>query len=1204
MDHKLARLVQQLVEDEAGDTFLGSVESFAPLVSELASPQRPAGDLLELACHVHRSVRAAVLSACALRPEAELRDRLRDGALDPDRRLRVHLCRLLERHALGTLVPLRMLLYDSEPYVRCAALRCTHRQQEQMGELVELLRHDPHPWVRSGAAEALGTLGVGAPFPELRELLAALDRERDEDVVVSVFKGIERLLEVHSPMLEPYDDSDYDDSDLRQGLAHYARLESEVQQRLPRCARLFRHAATPATEELEDPASAAPDPSSEPEPEPEPAAAPTPTRPSPPSMGHDLRVDLEAGKLERAFEVESVLAALEARLASSSSSRSALLVGEPGVGKTAIVGELARRLDGRGWVVLRMRPTDFVVETKYMGEWQTRLSELVKWASSSPRVLLYIPDIHELVDAGRATDSVENVASALAPYVANGRVAILGETTPEHLRASSRPLGALRGALLDIEVPAADRARTLAILRAVARDAGREVPESWLERACELADLHLAHSSAPGRAVGLVRGTLAACPERAPAPRDLLQAVAASTGLPVDFLDDDRPLDLASVRRFLESRVMGQPEAVEALLDLVALVKAGLCDPLRPLGVYLFVGPTGVGKTELARALAELIFGDPARMLRFDMSEYATWEALERLTGTGRAPGTLTSFVRERPFSVLLLDEIEKAHQSVFDACLQMFDAGRLTDAGGRTTNLRGTIIILTSNLGSAVPTEARLGFGGSVPPPPDAAMVLSQLRAFFRPEFLNRLDKIVQFQPLSRDTAERIARRELAAVFERSGVPRRALAIDVDPALVALLVEQGWSPAFGARPLKRTVERLVLLPLARAVAQGEVPTGSLVSLRRRGDGCALEIVKPEANTPGPVEPAPRRLEREERALRERAGRLAAGSDDLLDSAEAWRERRSALFEASGEPHFWDDRVVALRRLDELHKIEALLESLERFQHAARGFAEWALRSQEARERARTVDRLVELEEEALRLRFLLDTMDARQLGDAAVVLRLLRPRESALGAVERLAQMYLGWAERHRYQVEVLDDRCGTPAESAALVVSGPGAWALLANEAGLHQLSRVGDERGREERELVRVEVLPLFDGVEPRRVDVSVEARVEPAARGRLVDQPRLLVSLLHRPSLVRVEGRGAGAQEEQVERLLPLLGAQIAAKGGRAAGNAVVRRYRFGPAPLVKDRRSGLSSARLSRVLEGYIDAFLLAASTQPDRADED
>ncbi len=447
MDHKLARLVQQLVEDDAGWSFLGSAESFAPLVSELASPQRPAGDLLELACHVHRSVRAAVLSACALRPEAELRDRLRDGALDPDPRLRVYLCRLLERHALGTLVPLRMLLYDSESYVRRAALRCTHRQPELMGDLFELLRHDPHPWVRSGAAEALGTLGVGAPFPELRELLAALDRERDEDVVVSVFKGIERLLEVHSPTLEPYDDSD-----LRQGLAHYARLESEVQQRLPRCARLFRHAATPATEELEDPASAAPDPSSEPEPEP--AAAPTPTRPSPPSMGHDLRVDLEAGKLERAFEVESVLAALEARLASSSSSRSALLVGEPGVGKTAIVGELARRLDGRGWVVLRMRPTDFVVETKYMGEWQTRLSELVKWASSSPRVLLYIPDIHELVDAGRATDSVENVASALAPYVANGRVAILGETTPEHLRASSRPLGALRGALLDIEVPA------------------------------------------------------------------------------------------------------------------------------------------------------------------------------------------------------------------------------------------------------------------------------------------------------------------------------------------------------------------------------------------------------------------------------------------------------------------------------------------------------------------------------------------------------------------------------------------------------------------------------------------------------------------------------------------------------------------------------------------------------------------------------
>ncbi|MFN9785366.1 MAG: AAA family ATPase, partial [Planctomycetia bacterium] len=1144
MDQKLARLVQQVVKDDDAKTIAVSL-SFASLVAELASPQRPTGEVLELARHPSPSVRAAVLSACALRPEAESRECLLGGALDPHALVRVHLCSLMKLHDLEALVPVRTLLYDSDASVRQAATHCTHRREALRDELEALLDHDPVSNVRAAAALALATLGFGKKddLDPIFRLVGALRREREMPGIVAVFFAIEQLLRLHMPDPDGLDlQSGTRELDYSVGLAHYANLETYHQEFLPRCARFFRHSETSAPEQLEVSDSAPPDPDPEPESEPVPAAAPPPVRPVPPDMGHDLRVDLEAGKLARAFEVESVLAALEARLASSSSSRSSLLVGEPGVGKTAIVGELARRLDARGWVILRMQPSDFVVETKYLGEWQTRLAELVKWASSSPRILLYIPDIHELVDAGRATDDVQNVASALAPHVANGRVAVLGETTPERLRASSRPLGALRGALLDIDVPVADRARTLAIVRAVARDAGRAVPESWLERACELADLHLGHTAAPGRAVGLVRGALAACPEREPSPRDLLQAVAASTGLPVDFLDDDRPLDLSSVRRFLESRVMGQPEAVDALLDLVALVKAGLCDPLRPLGVYLFVGPTGVGKTELARALAELIFGDPARMLRFDMSEYATWEALERLTGSGRAPGTLTSFVRERPFSVLLLDEIEKAHQSVFDACLQMFDAGRLTDAGGRTTNLRGTIIILTSNLGSAVPTEARLGFGGSVPPPPDATMVLSQLRAFFRPEFLNRLDKIVQFQPLSRDTAERIARRELAAVFERSGVPRRALAIDVDPALVALLVEQGWSPAFGARPLKRTVERLVLLPLARAVAQGEVPTGSLVSLRRRGDGCALEIVGPEAASDGPVEAAPRRLEREERALRERAGRLAAEGDDLVDAAEAWRERRSALFEASGEPGFWDDRVAALRRLDELHKIDSLLESLEHFQHAARGFAEWALRAQESRERARTLDRLVELEEEAARLRFLLDTMDPRELGDAVLVLQLVRPRESALGAVERLAQMYLGWTERHRYQVEVLDDRCGLPAESAALVVSGPGAWALLAAESGLHQLSRVGDERGREERELVRVEVLPLFGLVEPRRSEVVVETRGDPAARGRRVDQPRLLVSLLHRQRLVRVDGRGAGAQDEQVERLLPLLAAR--------------------------------------------------------------
>src|SRR5207302_2526740 len=302
----------------------------------------------------------------------------------------------------------------------------------------------------------------------------------------------------------------------------------------------------------------------------------------------------------------------------------------------------------------------------------------------------------------------------------------------------------------------------------------------------------------------------------------------------------------------------------------------------------LFVGPTGVGKTELARALAELLFGDPARMARLDMSEYATYEAYERLIGQGANPGLLTSTVRERPFTVLLLDEIEKAHLNVFDLCLQIFDAGRLTDAQGRTADFRRTIIVLTSNVGGRIATEAPVGFGRGVPKAPDSQVTMRELSRSFRPEFLNRIDRIVQFRPLSAETAEKIARREVARVLERSGITRRKLVVDVDPAVLPLLLREGYSPAYGARPLKRTVERLVLLPVARAIAVGEAAPGSILRLVSRSNRVEVAIEPPETGeTPIPEHAPPSaraasvheqvtQLRQQWTGLREKAAPLAA----------------------------------------------------------------------------------------------------------------------------------------------------------------------------------------------------------------------------------------------------------------------------------------------------------------------------------------
>jgi ATP-dependent Clp protease ATP-binding subunit ClpC len=476
-----------------------------------------------------------------------------------------------------------------------------------------------------------------------------------------------------------------------------------------------------------------------------------------------------------------------------------------------------------------MSPAEFMAGTHYTGEWETKVLNLVKAVAAPKRVVLVVPNIEELTSMGVSAKTDASVATALAPHIESGAVCILGESTVEGFRQGLGANRTLRRLFHSIEVPEATPEQTRAVVEAVADEARVEAPEQVIERLMELADFYAAGTVQPGRTVGLLRRVLSNAAGRAGplTDRDVLQTISSSTGVPVQFLDDAEPLDRARVRDFFGARVMGQPEAIDAVVDLVTLVKAGLTDPNKPFGVLLFVGPTGVGKTELARALAEMLFGDAKRMVRLDMSEFATYEAYDRLIGQGwrgSQPGTLTSAVREKPFAVLLFDEIEKAHPNIYNLCLQIFDAGRLTDAQGRTADFRRTIIILTSNIGqSTVADRGRVGFGhaaeqdqlAAAPPSPDRETTLRELGRWFRPEFLNRLDRIVTFRALPVEIAEKIAQREVRRVLERNGLTRRRLAVDVDPEILPILLREGYSPTFGARPLKRTVERLVLLPVA-----------------------------------------------------------------------------------------------------------------------------------------------------------------------------------------------------------------------------------------------------------------------------------------------------------------------------------------------------------------------------------------------------
>jgi ATP-dependent Clp protease ATP-binding subunit ClpA len=541
-----------------------------------------------------------------------------------------------------------------------------------------------------------------------------------------------------------------------------------------------------------------------------------------PSVLKQAATYLNDAPLPRAYELDDTIEQIADAL-TSVRPQSVLLVGPSGVGKTAAVRELVRRRAN-----YRLGSTPFyqtsgariVAGQCGFGMWQERCTDLVRECAKK-RAVLHLGSLVELMEVGKSEYNQTGLAGFLRPAIARGELLCVAECTPEQLPMFEREDPQLVDAFRQLKVEEPDARRARIILDRCAGDGRKDVravTPAALDAIDRLHRRYATYSAFPGRPIRFLANLRRDGDRAMPAtPDDVLRAFTRETGLPRVLLDPNIPLDVDETRQWFASRLIGQLEAVDLTVDLLATVKAGLTRPSRPIASLLFIGPTGVGKTEMAKALAEFLFGSGDRLTRFDMSEFADPLAVQRLAGTAfGAEGLLTARVREQPFCVLLFDEFEKAHPAFFDLLLQVLGEARLTDAGGRLADFRNAVIILTSNLGAESYQAGHPGFRPGGREQAEAKQhFVREVERFLRPEMFNRLDRLVPFAPLDASSIEQIAWREWNKVLQRDGVRFRGIRVVAADNVVPLLAEVGFDARYGARPLKRAIERELLAPVA-----------------------------------------------------------------------------------------------------------------------------------------------------------------------------------------------------------------------------------------------------------------------------------------------------------------------------------------------------------------------------------------------------
>ena len=565
--------------------------------------------------------------------------------------------------------------------------------------------------------------------------------------------------------------------------------------------------------------------------------------------------------ISRRAEIDAMI-----RVLGKKTKNNPLLIGEPGVGKSALAEGLAARI-ARGDVPPMLRDTQIcaldmaqmIAGSKYRGEFEERIKKVLSCVQEMGNVILFIDEMHTLIGAGSSSEGGMDAANILKPALARGEVRVIGATTYKEYRKYVEKDAALARRFQRIDVREPDRDETLLILSGL-RERYEDyhhvtIADDALTAAVELSARYVTDRCMPDKAIDLIdeaasMAKIAGWTQESGSvivihAAEVAKVVAQWTGVPVERVGADDQQDILNLEKTLRRRIVGQDEAISSIARALRRSRAGLGDPTRPLGVFMLLGPSGVGKTELCKALSEALFGSEEALIRIDMSEYSEEATASRLIGSppgyvGHGEGgQLTDAVLKRPYSVVLFDEIEKAHPKIFSLLLQLLDDGQLTDSVGRKVNFKNTIVVMTSNAGVSFDMEKRLGFASGAEAHDPGKAILAQVKQTFRPEFLGRIDELIVMHSLTKEDGACIAALMLGRIAQQLG--RQGIMLEYDDGVPALLAGEGVDAMSGARNLRRVIARRVEDPLSDLLLTGS-HAGERIVLHALGSEIDIEI--------------------------------------------------------------------------------------------------------------------------------------------------------------------------------------------------------------------------------------------------------------------------------------------------------------------------------------------------------------------------